>query len=99
MGDVVNYAENKIRAHISVKSRLTVYSLPNDLREVIDLYFVNNLPNVRRIVKKQSKPEEYEALYDLPRKKLDLHNADKIEQESWNTTKELVEIIKKYTKQ
>ena len=91
VGDVVKYAENKIRAHISVKSRLTVYSLPNDLREVIDLYFVNNLPNVRRIVKKQSKPEEYEALYDLPRKKLDLHNADKIEQESWNTTKELVE--------
>lgn len=91
VGDVVKYAENKIRHYISVKSRLTVYSLPNDLRDVIDGYFATVLPHRRRTAAEKPKHEEYDILYDLPKKKLDLSNAERIEQESWITTKELVE--------
>jgi hypothetical protein len=91
VGDVVKYAENKIRAHIFVKSRLTVYSLPSELTRVIDAYFSEALPPVRRSVPKKQETHDYDALYDLPRAELDLSNAERIEQESWQTTKELVE--------
>lgn len=91
VGDAVKYAENKIRSHIGVKSRLTVYSLPNDIREVIDAYFSAALPAVRRTAAKKNVREEYDVLYELPQKKLDISNAHKIETESWSTTKDLVE--------
>lgn len=90
VGDIVKYAENKIRAHILIKSRLTVYSLPNELRDIIDGYFSVVLPVSRKRIKK-AEPQEYDAFYDLPRTKLSLQNAEKIELESWDTTKELVE--------
>ena len=41
-------------------------------------------------MKKQA-PAAYDVLYDLPRKALDLSNAARIESESWETTRELVE--------
>ncbi len=89
IGDAVKYAENKIRAHISVKSRLSVYSLPSDICEAIDLYFAEALPVPRRAVQKQERREEYDVLYDLPKTKLNLSNADKIEKASWEVTREL----------
>ena len=90
IGDAVKYAENKIRAHISVKSRLTVYSLPLELQAVIDGYFAMALPISRKKPQLKEKPQEYDALYDLPAKKLDLSNAARIELESWDTTNELI---------
>ena len=90
IGDAVKYAENKIRSHISVKSRLTVYSLPLELQTVIDGYFAAALPTPRRKLQPKEAPQEYDALYDLPVKKLDLSNAAKIELESWATTNELI---------
>ncbi len=90
IGDAVKYAENKIRTHIGVKSRLTVYSLPNELREVIDEYFAVQLPH-RRTDRKIEQRQEYEALYDLPKAGLNISNAKYIENASWKTTKELVE--------
>ena len=90
IGDAVKYAENKIRSHISVKSRLTVYSLPLELQTVIDGYFAAALPTPRRKLQPKEAPQEYDALYDLPVKKLDLSNAAKIEIESWATTNELI---------
>lgn len=91
VGDIVKYAENKIRAHIFVKSRLTVYSLPNELRDIIDAYFAVSLPHVKRSVSKKEERHDYDILYDLPKSELNLSNAEKIEQESWQTTKDLVE--------
>lgn len=90
IGDAVKQAENKIRAHISVKSRLTVYSLPLELCQTINEYFDRALPAVRKTRAKAEAPTEYDALYDAPRTKLNISNAQKIESESWNTTKELV---------
>lgn len=92
VGDIVKYAENKIRAHILVKSRLTVYSLSVELRNVIDQYFAFALPGTRKRPKK-AEPKIYDVLYDLPRTKLNIDNAEIIEQESWDTTRALVEDI------
>ena len=93
VGDIVKYVENKIRAYIFVKSRLTVYSLSNELKSVIDSYFDVALPLVKRTKAKKEQPQEYDVLYDLPRAKLDITNAQKIELESWETTHSLVEEI------
>ena len=90
IGDAVKQAENKIRAHVSVKSRLTVYSLPLELCQVINDYFDRALPTVRKSRAKVEAPAEYDVLYDVPRTKLSITNAQKIEAESWDTTKELV---------
>ncbi len=91
VGDVVKHCENRIRAYIFVKSRLTVYSLPNDVQAIVDEYFNTYLPHRRRPSAKTHEPQIYDALYDLPRKALDLSNAARIENESWETTRELVE--------
>ncbi len=91
IGDVVKYAENKIRVHIGVKSKLTVYSLSNELREVIEQYFSTVLPAPRKNITKPEKRAEYEVLYDVPSTKLDLLNAERIEIDSWSVTRELTE--------
>ena len=91
VGDIVKYCENKIRAYIFVKSRLTVYSLPNEIIAVIDNYFDTYLPRRSRPVPQKPERQEYDVLYDLPVRKLDVSNAARIESESWETTRELVE--------
>ena len=97
IGDAVKQAENKIRAHISVKSRLTVYSLPLEICQVINEYFDRALPVVRKSRAKAEAPTEYDVLYDVPRIKFSISNAKKIESESWNTTRELVGDLEKAT--
>ncbi len=91
VGDIVKYCENKIRAYISVKSRLTVYSLTNELKEVVDRYFEKTLPPSARMCRKKTEKHDYDALYELSSNTLDLTNAARIELESWDTTRELVE--------
>lgn len=91
VGDIVKYCENKLRAYIGVKSRLTVYSLPNDVRDVLDGYFAEKLPTRRRSISQKPETHEYDALYELPKRKLDLSNAAQIELASWQTTRALVE--------
>lgn len=90
IGDVVKYAENKIRAHIGIKSKMTVYSLSVELRTLIDAYFLNNLPSKRQS-KASVERQEYDVLYDLPKKQLSLSEAARIEADSWSTTAELIE--------
>ena len=91
IGDAVKYAENKIRAYIGVKSKLTVYSLPKELCEAIDIYFANNFTDVKRAERKKEVKQEYDALYDLPKTELDISRAMLIESASWGVTRELVE--------
>lgn len=90
IGDMVKYCENRIRAHIGVKSRLSCYSLSVEMRKTLDEFFDINLVKER---KRQIKPkkQEYDVLYDLPVKPLSLSHAEKIEEESWETTKDLIE--------
>ena len=91
VGDIVKYAENKLRAHLGIKSRMSVYSVPTELTKRLDEYFLRELP--KRILQphKEREKQAYEALYDLPRKPLSLADAKRIESESWDTTRELVD--------
>ncbi len=90
IGDVVKYAENKLRAYLGIKSRMTVYSLPSELRNILDTYFSESLPK-RTVTRGKQEKQEYEVLYDLPRKPFSLADAEQIERDSWETTRELVE--------
>ncbi len=89
VGDVVKYAENKLRAYLSIKSKMTVYSLPTELQRRIDAYFALHLPGKKPSVPKRV-VQEYDALYELPKKKFSLDDASRIEAESWQTTDKLV---------
>ena len=86
--DGVKYAENKLRAHLGIKSRLNFHSLTAEMRRCIDEYFDVALPSV---AKKQPERAEYEKLYDAPTAPLSLENAALIEQTSWETTERLIE--------
>ncbi len=88
--DILKYAENRIRAHIGVKSRLSVNILPDGIKRLADEYFASELP----IRVAQSIPEEipeYEKLYEPSSSGLSLESAAKIEELSWETTGKLVE--------
>lgn len=91
MTDVLKYAENAIRARISVKSRLTVYQISTELRRVLDAYLETALPQ-KAPIRYEKKPQpDYEKQYDVPARPISLERAARIEAESWETTKKLVE--------
>ena len=90
IGDMIKYAENKIRAALGVKSRLMVYSASPDLYKLIDEYFENALPSRSLAVKKKEEQHEYDVLYDIPKKEFSLSDAKRIEEASWETTNELI---------
>ena len=85
----VRYTENKLRAHLGVKSRLAIKDLPDEYKLLIDRYFNSLVGEKSEKMKKENIPE-YEALYDAPEGTLSMSDADKIEKESWVTTARLV---------
>lgn len=92
VSDVLKYAENAVRAHLGIKSRLTVYSINGALKTALDAYFAEVMPKrgPRREVKGEEIPD-YERRYDLPKAHVSPEHAAQIERESWETTKRLVE--------
>ena len=94
VGDMVKHIENRIRASVLIRSRLTTHFLTVPLRKALDAWLDEHLPSPEVAMKKaeMSKPRpEYEALYDLPHTVVSIESADAIEQDSWSTTKILVE--------
>ncbi len=90
--DVIKYTENRIRAYLGIRSRMTIYDLPNEVKSVIDGELATLLP--KKAAVKKAKPveiPEYEKLYDLPKTELNPLHAREIEEASWETTKSLVE--------
>ena len=85
--DAIKYSENKVRAVIGIKSRLTVHSLASHVRECIDNYFAQVLPLSKRT---ENEEATYEHLYDAPRTQLSPELAAMIEQTSWETTERLI---------
>ncbi len=85
----VRYTENKIRAMMGVKSRLSVKDLPDRYKEVIDAYFTL-VQNADERIRARERIPEYERLYDAPSEKLSFAGADEIERASWATTQRLV---------
>lgn len=86
ISDSVKYAENKLRAYLGVKSRLTTHALTPEAKRCIDEYFEQHLPRDR-----EAEPPEYEKLYDAPVTSLSPENAAEIEQSSWETTERLID--------
>jgi len=92
IADIVKYSENKIRAHIGVKSRLSVFGLTKEITTALDAYFARELPVIRRSRAEAERPaEEYDKLYEPPKTELSLKNAELIEESSWSTTAMLEE--------
>ena len=87
--DMVKYTENRIRAHMGVKSRLGVGTLSDAVKREMDVYLDTVVPRIKNPEREQA--EEYERLYDLPKTELNLAHSAEIEQASWETTKRLVE--------
>lgn len=87
--DIVKYTENRIRAHFGMKSRLSVYALPDKIKSILDGYFSQVFPKKKKAVDMER--PAYEVLYDLPKTELSFSHAHEIEQSSWQVTQELVE--------
>jgi len=91
----LKYTENKLRAFMSAKSRLSVTSLNDSDKEIIDGYFSALLEKARKQSQKAAEPE-YEREYDAVSEVLSSVDADEIERSSWVTTARLVEDISEY---
>ncbi len=85
----VRYTENKIRAMMGVKSRLSVKELPDRYKELLDMYF-NLVENRDERIRAKEQIPEYEKLYDAVSEGLSFAGADEIERASWATTQRLV---------
>lgn len=90
VGDIIKYSENKLRAYLGIKSKMTVYSISSEMRGILDGYFERALP-ARHVERKVAERQAYEALYDVPKRALSLSRAAQIEADSWGTTRELVD--------
>lgn len=90
LGDIVKYSENKIRAYLGVKSKLSVYSVSGELQKAIDAYFETALFSKPKPSQKKEEKHEYDVLYDLPRTEFSLDRARQIEEASWGVTKDLI---------
>ncbi len=84
----VKYTENRLRALLGVKSRLSVKGLKDEYKATIDRYF----DAVFEVVRAAQKPPvaEYEHKYDAPKESLSMAGAMDIEQRSWDNTFRLV---------
>ena len=89
--DILKYAENRIRAHIGVKSRLSVNSLPAEIKKLADEYFSAELPIRTLHPSIENEVPEYEKLYEPVSRGLSFEAAARIEALSWETTGRLVE--------
>jgi hypothetical protein len=97
MTDIIKYAENRLRGILGMKSRLSIYGLPEKVKAILDAYFAEVFPT-KKPPQKESRPA-YEALYDLPAVELSPQRAEEIEQSSWEITHRLVEAFEQEEKQ
>ncbi len=84
----VKYAENKLRAILAVKSRLSVPALSLRYRQQIDDYFKKLSERLFPAAPAEIAP--YEHLYDAPTHGISVASARAIEAASWDTTRILL---------
>ena len=89
--DILKYAENRIRAHIGVKSRLSVNPLPAEIKTLADEYLNRELPIRTLHPSIENEIPEYEKLYEPTSRGLSFESAARIEELSWETTGRLVD--------
>lgn len=83
----VKYTENKLRAHLGMKSRLAVPPLPDEVKQLLDKDWQTAVPTAQ---KAPPRPE-YEALYDAQDMHFSPTEAVELEKDSWQNTRLLVE--------
>lgn len=95
----VKYTENRIRAHLGIKSRLKLSPLPNDVSMILEEYFDGVLPipkttsatkTTRSSVPVREEIPEYEKFYTPISTGFDPVRAAAIEAESWRVTEMLI---------
>ena len=97
--DAARYAENKLRDHMGVKSKLNILAINPFAKKAIDEFFDSNYPAMsipdRRkrshAAKEAAEVHEYDKLYDVPKVEFSAEHALEIERDSWSTTKILTE--------
>ncbi len=96
VSEAVKYAENCLRSQLGIKPRLTVNYLSSEYKSVIKRYFTEHQA-FRRDAKKtpvtintRENIPEYEALYEPKSHGVSFEEARKIEESSWEITKQLV---------
>ncbi len=93
--DILKYSENRLRAALGIKSRITYGPLPTSARAAVDEYFACEFPPSMRqaAARRTAEPPEYEKLYEPSPENntLSLEHAAEIELESWQTTDRLIE--------
>ncbi len=88
----VKYTENRLRARLSVKSRLSVVGLPPAYREIISRV-LDGLPTQAAEVCVTSEERRYLALYEAESHGFSEEESAEIESSSWETTRRLTEGI------
>ncbi len=95
--DTIRYCENKLRALLGVRTSLALGELPTEITDIVDSYFESvayEFSSYKTSEKRKAQAQvanEYDRLYDTPKKELSLSNAKKIESLSWQTTRKLTE--------
>ena len=84
----VKYAENRLRAFLSVKSRLSAHTLREEYRKAIDEYYDKLVCERKRENEIKARPA-YEKLYDAEQRRLSFSYAESIERSSWDIARRL----------
>ena len=94
LGDCVKYAENRVRAHLYIRSRLKCPGLDSFEKSIIDDYFDEYLPIEKKryvYTEEQTYLGENEYLYEPESRGISFEAAKSIEKESWKATAMLEE--------
>ena len=97
--DAARYAENRLRDHLGVKSKLNILAINPNIKNAIDAFFDANYPAMsipdrrkrNQAAKEAAEVHEYDKLYDVPKTEFSAEHALEIERDSWSTTKILTE--------
>lgn len=88
---LVRYCENGVRAHLGIKSRISATGLSDELAKYADEYFNAYLPPLRTPTQQRRSDEERRyAAYESDTSDFTTDDALKIEESSWQITKELL---------
>ena len=94
--DVIRLAENILREHLSVKSKLPVAAFPDKLRFLLEEYQTQHLPPPKPKAKipkaKKSAEENPDIEVQTVEFNANIETASEIEKQSWDTTVTLVEL-------
>ena len=96
VSDMVKYAENRLRAELMIKPRLSVIYLPVSIRDGIKAFFAERsacFPKKREKMRYAPTTEtvpEYERLYEPKERGISEESAREIEKSSWEITERLV---------